>query len=469
MQSKSLTTLLATIFSLSILYIGFLVERTDFNALFFSFLISFLGFLYLSKIFFRNSIFEIKIIHLIYLGIALRFVLCFSFPHLSDDIFRFYWDGKLIAHGYNPFSHLPSYFIDNQLFTSEKDIFIFQHLNSPNYFSVYPPVCQIVFFLAYKMSFENIFIAAILMKLFLFACEVGTIFLIKKMSSKQNALLYALNPLCIIEICGNLHFEGAMIFFFVAMLYVLDIIVKNNSLFTKKLFIVRCSLLLALSVCSKLLTLMFLPILTWELVAQTLVRDDSRTKVRATFKSIIFPIFTIFFIVLFFYPLISETFVANFSKSINLYFQKFEFNASLYYLIREYGFWKVGYNTIQTTGWKLGVVSGILILAFSYLQGMSRGRSGVDKLSTGFLFVLLIYFSLSTIVHPWYVTSLLAFSVFTHFRFAVLWTALIFLSYGGYSQTGFSENHLITAFEYVAVFGYLGYELLWKEKESVLQ
>ncbi len=439
MQSKSLTTLLATIFSLSILYIGFLVERTDFNALFFSFLISFLGFLYLSKIFFRNSIFEIKIIHLIYLGIALRFVLCFSFPHLSDDIFRFYWDGKLIAHGYNPFSHLPSYFIDNQLFTSEKDIFIFQHLNSPNYFSVYPPVCQIVFFLAYKMSFENIFIAAILMKLFLFACEVGTIFLIKKMSSKQNALLYALNPLCIIEICGNLHFEGAMIFFFVAMLYVLDIIVKNNSLFTKKLFIVRCSLLLALSVCSKLLTLMFLPILTWELVAQTLVRDDSRTKVRATFKSIIFPIFTIFFIVLFFYPLISETFVANFSKSINLYFQKFEFNASFYYILKKITTLHYGFHPIERVS---GFLSMVVLASVAYLTFAKKDL--YDKL----FWLFFVYLLCQSTVHPWYLTTLVALSVLAQKKIGLIWSGLVFLSYSHYANGIYKENFNLIILEY---------------------
>ena len=32
----------------------------------------------------------------------------FSFPSLSDDIYRFVWDGKLVNQGINPYSHLPS-------------------------------------------------------------------------------------------------------------------------------------------------------------------------------------------------------------------------------------------------------------------------------------------------------------------------------------------------------------------------
>ena len=39
-----------------------------------------------------------------------------------------------------------------------------------------------------------------------------------------------------------------------------------------------------------------------------------------------------------FYPLLGSFFIENFGNSLNLYFQKFEFNASLYYVLRWFGF-----------------------------------------------------------------------------------------------------------------------------------
>ncbi|MHB8084952.1 MAG: hypothetical protein ACYDHZ_03950, partial [Dehalococcoidia bacterium] len=44
-------------------------------------------------------------------ALFLRLSLLFMTPNLSDDYFRFIWDGLLFAHGYNPYLVLPSTFI----------------------------------------------------------------------------------------------------------------------------------------------------------------------------------------------------------------------------------------------------------------------------------------------------------------------------------------------------------------------
>ncbi len=379
-------------------------------------------------------------------SVIIRLSLLVALPNLSDDFYRFIWDGRLWAAGQHPFDALPADFLSQN--RSGLDASLFEKLNSKEYFTIYPPVAQFVFWLAVKISPHSIVGSVMVMRSIILLAEVGSIVLIVKLLHRfelpaKSALLYALNPLVILELTGNLHFEAFVIFFLLLSVWLMSL---------DKIAMSAVSFAFAIGV--KLLPVIFLPFLLGVL----------GWRKAATFYSLAAISCIILFI-----PLYDPRVLDGFSQSLHLYFQKFEFNASIYYLVREYGFWNVGYNTIQTTGWKLGLVSGILILAFSYLQGMSRGKSALDKLSTGFLFILLIYFSFSTIVHPWYVTSLLAFSVFTHFRFVLLWTALIFLSYMGYSQTGFSENLWITAFEYVSVFGYLGYELLWKEKESVLQ
>ena len=379
-------------------------------------------------------------------SIIIRLSLLVALPNLSDDFYRFIWDGRLWAAGQHPFDALPADFLSQNM--SGLDASLFEKLNSKEYFTIYPPVAQFVFWLAVKISPHSIIGSVMVMRSIILLAEVGSIVLMVKLLHRfelpaKSALLFALNPLVILELTGNLHFEAFVIFFLLLCVWLMSL---------DKIAMPAVSFAFAIGV--KLLPVIFLPFLLGVLGWR---------------KAFIFYSIAAISCVILFIPLYDPRVLNGFSQSLHLYFQKFEFNSSIYYLVREYGFWNVGYNTIQTTGWKLGLVSGILILTFSYLQGMSRGKSVVDKLFTGFLFILLIYFSFSTIVHPWYVTTLLAFSVFTQFRFVLLWTALIFLSYVGYSQTGFSENLWITAFEYVSVFGYLGYELLWKEKESVLQ
>src|SRR5688572_18821679 len=40
----------------------------------------------------------------IYAAICFRCLLLFSIPNLSEDVYRFIWDGRLLAAGHHPFS-----------------------------------------------------------------------------------------------------------------------------------------------------------------------------------------------------------------------------------------------------------------------------------------------------------------------------------------------------------------------------
>jgi alpha-1,6-mannosyltransferase len=72
---------------------------------------------------------------------------------------------------------------------------------------------------------------------------------------------------------------------------------------------------------------------------------------------------------------------------------------------------------------------------------------------------LFIYLALASIVHPWYIIPLVAFSVFSHYRFPVVWSFAAFFSYAGYNAYGFEHPYLIYALEYILVFGVAVYEL----------
>jgi len=73
---------------------------------------------------------------------------------------------------------------------------------------------------------------------------------------------------------------------------------------------------------------------------------------------------------------------------------------------------------------------------------------------------LTVYFLLANIVHPWYITPLVAFAVIAQPKYAIIWSWLIVLSYYAYSNEDFSESMILVVVEYLAVFGAIWWE--WK-------
>jgi alpha-1,6-mannosyltransferase len=368
-----------------------------------------------------------------------RIIFLFSLPSLSDDFYRFIWDGRLWSAGYHPFAELPSTYLQQNI--SGIDQTLFTHLNSPEYFTIYPPVSQFIFWISVRISPHSILGSVIVMRFILLLAEAGTLLLMHKLLKRfslpaKNILIYALNPLVIIELVGNLHFEALTIFFLLVAVYLL---IVNKW--------IGSALSIALAVGTKLLPLIFIP---------------SVVRALGIKQSIRYGLILTGFILLIFFPLFDQSVFQSMMSSVSLYFNRFEFNASLYYLIREYGFWQYGYNTIQTTGWKLGLIAGILILIFSFRKGL-EWNSVIESISgktllSDWMWVLCIYFLFVTILHPWYITTLLALSIFTSYRFPLVWTGLIFLTYVGYTATGFTENLWLTAFEYIGVIGYFIFE-----------
>ncbi|GAA4467951.1 DUF2029 domain-containing protein [Nibrella saemangeumensis] len=366
-------------------------------------------------------------------SIAFRLTLLFALPRLSDDFYRFIWDGRLLVHGFNPYLYLPSGIINSPLADrAGVDGNLFIYLNSPDYYTVYPPLNQALFGLAAMLSPDNVLGNVVTLRVSILLAELGVLWLLVRLLKHFNrnpnlALLYGLNPLVILELTGNVHFEAIVIFFVLMAVWLL---VKNRWVLSAGA--------LALAVCTKLLPLLFLPLaiqyLGWR-------------------RGIAYAALTLVLTGILFLPFASVALVQNVFSSINLYFQKFEFNASVYYLIREVGFWIKGYNIIVQAGFWLSLVTtlGVLWIAFN--------KKLTNSVSTKLILTLTLYFALATTVHPWYATTLIAVSVFTNFRFPLVWSGLIWLSYATY-QSGlpYRENLLLTAVEYLAVVGYGLYE-----------
>ena len=147
--------------------------------------------------------------------------------------------------------------------------------------------------------------------------------------------------------------------------------------------------------------------------------------------------------------------VANYSNTIALWFVNFEFNASFYYIIREIGFYYKGYNIIHSTG----KVIPILIVFFIIVQSFFGKNKTTPDLLKSILLVLSIYFFVSTTIHPWYVINLVLVSVFTKYKFPIVWSFTVVLSYFAYSGQLFKENLMLIAIEYAVVFWFMFREL----------
>src|SRR5690606_9581327 len=113
-----------------------------------------------------------------YAAVLLRVSLLFAIPALSDDAYRFLWDGHLVAHGYHPFAHVPAYYIDHDIELGTLRDDLFQNLNSPGYFTIYPPIPQFTFWLAAIISPHSIVGGVVVMRLFILAAEIGNLYLI---------------------------------------------------------------------------------------------------------------------------------------------------------------------------------------------------------------------------------------------------------------------------------------------------
>ena len=366
-------------------------------------------------------------------GVLSRFILLFAFPNLSDDIYRFVWDGRLVVQDINPFEQLPSYYltVDPQLPGINQALY--DQLNSPNYFTIYPPICQTIFAGAVSLAGENIDRSALVMKVFLLACELGSFIVIFRILAllslpNKNVLWYALNPLVIIEVMGNLHFEGAMVFFFLLSFYFL---IRSK--------IGAAAFVMGLSIGSKLLPLMFLPTLLKRLGFK---------------KTFIFSLLTGITVLVLFLPLLSETFLANFGNSLDLYFRRFEFNASIYYLVREIWQWLEGYNPISIVGPFFPIATISYILYETFL----RKEQSIENWLTTTLLVFTCYLCFATTIHPWYLCLPIVMCLFTPYRYPILWSGLIMMTYINYNGEVYYENLWIVLLEYLAVFAYMVYE-----------
>lgn len=250
--------------------------------------------------------------------------------------------------------------------------------------------------------------------------------------AKQQLLWYFLNPFIIIELTGNLHFEGIMLALLMAALF-----------YTLKLKEKQASIFFSAAVLLKLIPLIFYPFITnkWSFK-----------------KRFLFVVFSSMLILLGFLPFFSISMLENYHDTLGLWFTNFEFNASIYNIIRMIGFEIYGYNIINSVG---KIIPFITVLGIGFIWWWTK-KDNIGWL-TAMLLSLSLYLFLSTTIHPWYLVIPLGLSIFTSYRYVWVWSCLIVLSYSAYSNENFKENYGLIGIEYLLVYAVLIWETLSKK------
>ena len=392
---------------------------------------------------------------LTYLAFGFRAVFILAIPNLSQDFYRFIWDGRMILEGINPYLFTVESFISQGDFPVAEAQALRAGMGDLNasHFTNYPPINQLCFTIAALFAGKSILGSVFVMRLLIIAADFGTLHFGKALLEKLNIPIYnifwyILNPFIIIELTGNLHFEGVMIFFLVWSLYLLYI--------GKWQF---AALVLALSISVKLIPLIFLPLFFQWFMKRNDKNKETSTVLNFT-RLIVFYAIIIMTTLLLFVPFYSSEFIHNYSKTVALWFQNFEFNGSIYYIAREIGFLFRGYNEIAI----IGTVTPILVILFVLIITFFRRNRTPIALITAMLLVLSFYYFTTTTVHPWYLATLLILSVFTKYKFPLVWSFVIMLSYAAYQNETYQENLWLVSIEYIFVFTTLFSELFLNKR-----
>lgn len=444
-----LVTLTSTI--LYFLFAYFL-ERTEFYKL--TFLWAFLfGCFYLLI---KKS--TISFTNLIGISILFRLIFLFAIPNLSQDFYRFIWDGRMILEGFNPYLSLPETFIQQGLFPISEASELYTGMGEMNgsHYTNYPPLNQLCFLIAAFFSSKSIFGSVIVLRLIIILADIGIIYFGEKLLQNlnlpiKNIFWYALNPFIIIEMTGNLHFEPVMIFFLIWGLYKLQ----------QQKWILA-AILIACSISVKLIPLLFLP-----LFYQWFIQPISNNKTNSIkwigfkfkpinlFKLLLFYTLILVTTILFFLPFYTSELITNYTNSVGLWFRNFEYNASFYYLFREIGYLFRGWNEIAI----IGKITPILTILFLLILTFFRKNKSEIQLITALLFGLCFYYFTATTVHPWYLATPIILSVFTKYKFPIIWSLVVVLSYQAYANLPWKENLWFVAIEYITIFSFLIYEI----------
>ncbi|HEV7208396.1 MAG TPA: glycosyltransferase 87 family protein [Mycobacteriales bacterium] len=147
------------------------------------------------------------------LGVALRIAAISPKAPLSDDLYRYSWDGIVQAHGIDPYRYAP---LDPALARLRTSHYLFPpasstgtRINRPTVRTIYPPVAEAWFTVLHvlvpmRLHDRGLELAGLVVDLALLAVLLALL----RGERRRWVVLYALCPLPVIEAVQNAHVDG---------------------------------------------------------------------------------------------------------------------------------------------------------------------------------------------------------------------------------------------------------------------
>ena len=144
-----------------------------------------------------------------------RLSIIFFPPYLSDDIYRYVWDGRVQAAGINPYRYVPA----DQSLAALRDDKIYPYINRRDSAqTIYPPVAEGAFLLITRFSESVTWMKAAMVGVEAIAVWAIVQLLASFGLARQRVLIYAWHPLAIWEFAGSGHVDALAIAFIALVL-----------------------------------------------------------------------------------------------------------------------------------------------------------------------------------------------------------------------------------------------------------
>src|SRR5215212_7151570 len=146
-----------------------------------------------------------------------RLSILFFPPYLSDDIYRYVWDGRVQAAGINPYRYMPA----DESLAHLRDEKIYPNINRRDSAqTIYPPIAEAAFLLVTRFSESVTWMKAVMV-----GFEAVTVWAIVQLLisfgfARQRVLIYAWHPLAVWEFAGSGHADALAIAFIALALLV---------------------------------------------------------------------------------------------------------------------------------------------------------------------------------------------------------------------------------------------------------
>lgn len=139
-------------------------------------------------------------------------ILTLTRPTLSDDMYRYVWDGRVQAQGISPYRFPPN----APELTRSRDGAVYPSINRKGVVTVYPPAAEAAYALLWRIVPDSIHWFQVAMALGALSAGILLTGLLRDLGrSPMRALIYLWSPLLIFETAHSAHVDGLILPFLV--------------------------------------------------------------------------------------------------------------------------------------------------------------------------------------------------------------------------------------------------------------